>query len=485
MSVKIWQGLGIAMAIMTLLVFTCVPLVAGVESDRKAGERLCLDCHGRSNINTNEGVLASRAFCEACHSNPDCKRVVDGKPVSLNVSSQTFQKTPHLYVACIHCHTDVARSPHRTESGAQCRDCHPVHGEGTTHAPHLRIDCQACHFRSSFVRLDAKDNRIKLARINSEKQPIGLVDHGLNDLSDNQSCERCHNRQNTVGAPAAALPGKSLLCIVCHPSPATVGHPLFWLTLIILVGGSLAMMRFWFIGSVQGEEKSIHRKLGLVSESLWQTLFSRKIITFLKVMIFDILLQRRILKGSVQRWSMHSLIFLAIMVRLVLSLMTGLVFSLNPDGALALALIDKNNIYMAFVYDMLGVSILVGVLWAVTQRFILKPAHVATEIEDNFTLAIVGLLVMLGFLTTAARLLLTQVPSDVAVYSFIGFPISKALGLLPLDWRLTYPYLWYSHAILGAVFIAYLPFGKLKHIFNVPLTYWIEELTGVKKEKRV
>jgi nitrate reductase gamma subunit len=38
---------------------------------------------------------------------------------------------------------------------------------------------------------------------------------------------------------------------------------------------------------------------------------------------------------------------------------------------------------------------------------------------------------------------------------------------------------------LGAVFIAYLPFGKLKHIFNVPLTYWIEELTGVKKEKRV
>ena len=482
MSRKIWPGLGIAIGIMMLLVSASAPLVAGVEPERKAGERLCLDCHGRSNINTNEGVLTSRAFCEACHSNPDCKRVVDGKPVSLRVASKTFQKTPHQYVACINCHTDVARSPHRTESGAQCRDCHAVHGEGTAHAPHLRIDCQACHFRSSFVRLDAKDNRIKLARINSEKQPIGLVDHGLNDLSDNQSCERCHNRQNTVGAPAAVLPGKSLFCIVCHPSPATVGHPLFWLTLIILVGGTLAMVRFWFIGSVQGEEKSIHRKFGLVSESVWQTLFSRKIITFLKVMIFDILLQRRILKGSVQRWSMHSLIFLAIMVRLLLSLLTGLVFSIDPDGELALALIDKNNIYMAFIYDMLGVSIFLGVLWAVTQRFILKPAHVVTEIEDNFTLAIVGLLVVLGFLTTGARLLLTQVPSDLSLYSFIGFPVSKVLGRLPVDWRLVYPYLWYSHAILGAVFIAYLPFGKLKHIFNVPLTYLIEELTGVKKE---
>jgi nitrate reductase gamma subunit len=485
MSAKIWQGLGIAIGIITLLVSTCAPLVAGVESDRKAGERLCLDCHGRSNINTNEGVLSSKAFCEACHSNPDCKKVVDGKPVSLKVSSQTFQKTPHQYVACIHCHTDVARSPHRTEFGAQCRDCHSVHGEGTAHAPHLRIDCQACHFRSTFVRLDAKDNRIKLARIDSKKQPIGLVDHGLNNLSDNQSCERCHNRQNTVGAPAAVLPGKSLICIVCHPSPAAVGHPLFWLTLIFLMVGILAMVRFWFIGSVQGEEKSLHRKLGLVSESVWQILFSRKILTFLKVMFFDILLQRRILKGSVQRWSMHSLIFLAIMVRFLLSLFTGLVFSIDPDGALALALIDKNNIYMAFIYDLLGISIFLGVLWAVTQRFILKPAHVITEIEDNFTLGIAGLLVVLGFLTTGTRLLLTHAPSDVAVYSFIGFPVSKALGLLPLDWRLAYPYLWYFHAILGAVFIAYLPFGKLKHIFNVPLTYWIEELTGVKKEKRV
>ena len=137
MSAKIWHALGIAIGIIMILLSTCAPLVAGVESDRKADERLCLDCHGRSNINTNEGVLTSRAFCEACHSNPDCKRVVDGKPVSLNVSSKTFQKTPHQYVACIHCHTDVARSPHRTESGAQCRDCHPVHGEGTARAPHL------------------------------------------------------------------------------------------------------------------------------------------------------------------------------------------------------------------------------------------------------------------------------------------------------------------------------------------------------------
>ena len=64
MSGKIWQGIGIAIGIMTLLVSTSAPLTAGLESDRKAGERLCLDCHGRSNINTNEGVLTSRLFAK-------------------------------------------------------------------------------------------------------------------------------------------------------------------------------------------------------------------------------------------------------------------------------------------------------------------------------------------------------------------------------------------------------------------------------------
>jgi nitrate reductase gamma subunit len=56
---------------------------------------------------------------------------------------------------------------------------------------------------------------------------------------------------------------------------------------------------------------------------------------------------------------------------------------------------------------------------------------------------------------------------------------------MPVDWRSAYPYLWYAHAIMGAVFVAYLPFGKLKHIFNVPLTHVLEEVSGIKKEQRV
>ena len=478
-------GLGVAAGIAILMAFNAYPLMAGQDVTDNSAKSICLDCHRQSNINTNEGVQSSRAFCNDCHANPDCRRSVDGKDVPLQVTADSFKNNPHQYVACIHCHTDVARSPHRTEIGSQCRDCHPVHGEGTAHAPHLRVDCQACHFKHKIVRLDHTVNRIELAPLDADQNPAGLVDHGLEDVSTEESCRRCHQAQNTVGAPAAVLPVKSLLCIMCHPSSRGVGHPIFWIALLTFLGGTFLMVRFWFIGSVQDEGESLHRKISLTSDAVWQAIFSRKIFTVLRVIVLDIVLQRRILKNSVQRWSLHSLIFLAILIRFGLSVFTGLLFSIAPDSPLALTLIDKNDPTMAFTYDFLGLCILLGLMWAVIQRLVVKPAHVKTEIEDNITLGILGLLVILGFIAEAARILMTQLPADVAVYAFVGYPLSAVLAVLPVDWRSAYSYLWYAHAAMGAVFIAYLPFGKLKHIFNVPLTHVLEEVSGIKKTQRV
>jgi len=260
---------------------------------------------------------------------------------------------------------------------------------------------------------------------------------------------------------------------------------MFWLAGSILMAGLFLMLRFWFIGSVQGEAKSLHRKISLTSEAVWSSLFSRKLLTVLKTLAVDILLQRRILKESVQRWSMHSLIFIAILARFALSIFTGMLFSINPDGDLALALIDKNHPVTAFTYDFLGLLLLTGILWAAIQRFVLKPVHSLSEIKDNITLGLIGALVMVGFLTAAARILLSGVPANIAIYSFMGYPLSRALAVLPLDWRVVYPWLWYAHAIIGAAFIAYLPFGKLKHIFTVPMTYFLEEVYGAKKTDRV
>ncbi|MBU0969855.1 MAG: respiratory nitrate reductase subunit gamma, partial [Proteobacteria bacterium] len=254
---------------------------------------------------------------------------------------------------------------------------------------------------------------------------------------------------------------------------------------LIFLGGMFFMVAFWFKGSVKGEEASLHKKIGITAESIWTTLFSKQIFSLMKIVLLDIVLQRRILKESVSRWSMHSLIFTAILLRFGLSLFTAIGFYFNPEGNLMTALMDKNHWFTAFFNDLLGLFILLGIVWAVVKRFILKPDHVVSEYQDTIVLVILGGLVLLGFFLEGVRILLTQVPLDTAAWSFVGAALSCVLSFLPFDWESVYPVIWYAHGIVAAGLIAYLPFGKMRHIFNTPLTYFIEAIDGVKNKKRV
>jgi nitrate reductase gamma subunit len=264
-----------------------------------------------------------------------------------------------------------------------------------------------------------------------------------------------------------------------------MGHPIFGFAGLIFMAGMFFMVAFWFKGSVKGEEKSLHRKISLSADAIWNTLFSKQIFPLIKVFILDILFQRRLLKESVSRWSMHSLIFTAFLLRLGLSLFTAIGFYFNPQGEWMMALVDKNHWFTAFSNDLLGLFILLGIIWAIVKRFIVKPDQVESEYQDNIALGIIGTLVLLGFFLEGARILVTKIPSDTAAYSFVGTIFSTLFGIFPFDWAAIYPLMWYAHGIMAAVFIAYLPLGKMRHMFNTPLTYFIETVDGVKNKKRV
>lgn len=446
---------------------------------------VCLDCHRSPNINTNEGVHASRAFCFDCHQEKTCGKTIGKTRVPLQVTPETFDNNPHRFFACIQCHQDVARSPHKTDTGARCLDCHTPHGESIAHEPHIRVACQACHFESKYVALDPADGRVKLAHINETSTPISLADHNIADTSNRKSCEKCHHDKNRVGAPASVLPAKGALCIVCHNSPLAMGHPVFGVASLIFLVGILLTLRFWYQGSVQGEKKSLTRKIGLSAEAVWSTIFSKQFFSLATVFILDVVLQRRLLKESVQRWSMHALIFSAILMRFMLSVFTGLLSFFNPGSPWAMVLIDKNSGFTAVTNDLLGLLIFAGIGWALIQRFFIKPKHVVTETQDTIALIIIGALVSLGFILEGARILVTGIAADMAAYSFVGFFVANILSLAIRDWASLYPSLWYAHGLTGALLVAYLPFGKMRHIFNTPLTYFLEEISGVKNKNRV
>lgn len=438
-------------------------------SDGKA--RDCLDCHRYPNVETNAGAFASQAFCLDCHQKENCVKTVGRNKVSLKIDPLEIRKGRHAFVGCVSCHADVAQSPHQSKKGAQCTSCHPYHnGAGAIHAPHLRVRCQACHSVSTFVFLDKESNEVRLAHMNNQKMPISLINHNLENTHREDFCQRCHARENKVGAPDAVLPSKSILCIMCHNVSITMGGPVFWVAFILFIAGIVATVLFWFQGSVQGEEKSLHRKIGLASEAVYGTLFSRNLFAIIKTALLDVILQRRLLQESVKRWFIHSLIFLPILFRFLLSVFTFFVVRIGPETSLAHVLINKNSGFTAFANDLCGFLILLGIVLAALQRLIIKPPHVIAETKDNLALLLLGLLVLLGFLAEGVRIVMTQVPPEVGLYSFIGYPLSRALSASNAQWTALYPYLWWAHAVVGAIFVAYLPFGKMRHIFNTPLT---------------
>ena len=203
---------------------------------------------------------------------------------------------------------------------------------------------------------------------------------------------------------------------------------------------------------------------------MWGTIFSKEFFPLLKTFVLDIILQRRILKESVRRWSIHSLIYLSILTRFSLSVFTFFVYRIGPESAIAEALINKNNGFTAFVNDLLGLFILAGILWTIIQRLFVKPPHVLTEFRDGFAVGLIGVLVFLGFILEGARILMTQVPAEITIYSFMGHVTAGVLSVMSVNWSSAYVVLWYAHAIAGALLVAYLPYGKMKHIFNTPLT---------------
>jgi nitrate reductase gamma subunit len=150
---------------------------------------------------------------------------------------------------------------------------------------------------------------------------------------------------------------------------------------------------------------------------------------------------------------------------------------MSPGIALWL---DKNYPPIAFTYDLLGLCVIIGVGGATMRRLQKKFQNRPSAGQDMIVLALLGAILITGFIVEGLRILLTALPPSIALPSFVGYPISLLLGLFPIRWEWVYPYGWYVHAILTGLFIIYLPFSKMFHILVSPMVLLIQSVT---KEK--
>ena len=135
---------------------------------------------------------------------------------------------------------------------------------------------------------------------------------------------------------------------------------------------------------------------------------------------------------------------------------------------LAWALVDKNHPLTAFVFDLTGLLIFVGIAMAYVRGGEAERSRApGLPAQDRLALGLIGGIVLVGFILEAMRIALTGVGAA-ASGAFIGYPMSVLFaGMTNLSG--VYGYIWYLHAILTGAFIAYLPFSRLMHIIMAPV----------------
>lgn len=109
--------------------------------------------------------------------------------------------------------------------------------------------------------------------------------------------------------------------------------------------------------------------------------------------------------------------------------------------------------------DVLGFMFVIGITWAMARRLIAPPPNMAKGYQDWIALIILWAAGVGGYLLEAARMVNNPQPWDRSAP--IGFWMST--WLFPVS-NSTYAIIWWSHMVVVALFFAFLPQMRIRHI---------------------
>jgi heterodisulfide reductase subunit D len=227
-------------------------------------------------------------------------------------------------------------------------------------------------------------------------------------------------------------------------------------------------------------------------KGVFSTLLSEKIITLIKIMFLDGILQRRLFSQDKLRWLMKVLIMIGYPGILIaghlkaevmpqfekLSHLMRLFYAPFCDFYYFRDLMNSSltisDALFAISFDLFGAMILTGEFIAVYRRFVAKAVTFKTSAGDIVAVNLLGGWFILRFFCEATSILTYSLPSSVAQYWFVSFGLSKILAPFGLPWSsLNYP-LWSLSGLFLASLVAFIPFNKkLWHIITIPVVMFI------------
>ncbi len=335
----------------------------------------------------------------------------------------------NVNLSCMSCHPDSEIVDHEILKAVDCARCHLLHDAKSANDVHLTISCKACH----------------------------LIDI---PPADKENCKTCHYAGNELGAAAMVLPAKSVICMPCHTATFSANDATTIVTLILFIAGMICVCAVWFSGSfVKG-----------------RGCFSFQILPIIKVLVLDILLQRRLFRISRFRWMIHAFIFYSFFIRFLWGF-TALICSLwLPDRSGTWIMLDKNHPATAFLFDFTGLFIIAGVLGMTAQKIKKQSRHQFDNMPkpDWIGYILLGSIILVGFVLEGMRIAMTKSPEG-AAFAFIGYGISQFFS--SLDLTNYYGYVWYVHAVFTGAFVTYLPFSRMFHMIITPIVLLMNTAT--------
>jgi nitrate reductase gamma subunit len=424
----------------------------------------CLSCHRSGDPEDPKEAAYISKLCFHCHGK---KAEVQKSESFALIDVSAFNTTVHAGISCMICHLEAVEFEHANQKLGDCRECHHLHDEKMAHDAHLQVSCEACHLNNVSPVKDSGSGQIQWQ---IDRSPDGTsAIHSMVSFNDDVFCRRCHVSNNTIGAAAMVLPAKSVMCMPCHAATFSTGDTTTLIALLIFGLGILGAGSIWFSGSFVGVAKSgAGSKFHKTIPSMLAVIFSSRIFSIIKVLILDGLLQRRLFRISRFRWFIHALIFFPFLIRFCWGLIALVASNWLPEWQGVWIMLDKNHPLTAFLFDLSGGLVIVGVVLMLARKYALGSEDKLEGLPrpDWPAYSLMGGIIIFGFILEGMRIAMTDTPQG-SQYAFLGYVISRLFT--EADLTGIYGYMWYLHAILTGAFVAYLPFSRMFHMIMAPV----------------
>ena len=162
------------------------------------------------------------------------------------------------------------------------------------------------------------------------------------------------------------LPAKSIICMPCHAATLSADDTVTVLALLFFGGGMIFIGSVWFSG--RGRPAGDGPKLMQAIRAAARSLFSRRIWNIIGALFLDGLLQRRLFRISKERWLLHALIFYPFLFRFIWGVWALTASLAWPQWPSTWAMLNKNNPLTAFLFDLSGLMVIIGVGGMIFRR---------------------------------------------------------------------------------------------------------------------